>query len=200
MKKLNSGAVFVISIFATSVFGGAGASIARSSKPTSVPSKPTILCLAKGVKRVSALSAIDAITKGSSNMTFNSAAFTNSAQLNSNNTSMVQGASSVQAGTSAGSTTLNSDFLTGANLLTVGKMFSGATGDLVKKMQTSAIASSNISTQGSASTKVTGDTGSFGNSSFSQSGTVLGANVVQGPVTGSVGTVNLSGNPYSPTS
>ncbi len=204
MKNINRGAIFCIvftaSLFATTVFARTGASIARPSALRSVPSKPTILRLAKGVKRVTALSAVDAITKGSSNMSFNSAAFTNGAQLNSNNTSMVQGASSVQAGTSAGSTTLSSDLLTGANLLTVGKLFSGATGNLVKKMQTSAIASSNVSTLGSASTKITGDAGTFGNSSFSQSGTVLGATVAQGPVTGSVGTVNLSGNLYSPTS
>ncbi|MBM3631805.1 MAG: hypothetical protein FJX00_02340 [Alphaproteobacteria bacterium] len=133
-------------------------------------------------------------------MSFNSAAFTHGAQLNSNNSSMVQGASSVQAGTSAGSTVLNSDLLTGANLTTVGKMFSGATGNLVKKMQTSAIASKNISTSGSASTKVKGDAGTLGNSSFSQASTVLGATVAQGPVTGSVGTVNLTGNVSNPNS
>jgi hypothetical protein len=204
MKKLNKSAVFCIvfvtSLFAKAVFARTGASIARSSPLTSVPSKPTILPLARKVKNVTALSTIDAITKGSSNMSFDSSAFAHGAQLNSNNTSMVQGASSMQAGTSAGSTTLSSDLLTGANLLTAGKMFSGASGNLVKKMQTSAIASSNISTLGSASTKITGDAGTFGNSSFSQSGTVLGATVTQGPVTGSAGTVHLSGNPYSPTS
>ena len=204
MKNINIGAIFCIifaaSIFGTTVFARRSQYAPKSSALTSVPSKPTILCLADGVKRVTALSAVDAITKGGSNMRFNSAAFTNGAQLNVNNASTVQGASSVQAGTSAGSTTLSSDLLTGANLLTVGKMLSGATGNLVKKMQTSAIASSNISTLGSASTKITGDAGTFGNSSFSQSGTVLGANVAQGPVTGSVGTVNLAGNPYSPAS
>jgi|GEM_PF-6836440 len=204
MKNLNRGAIFCIiftpSFFATTVFASTGASIPKPSARMSIPSRGTILCLAERVKRVTALSAVDAITKGKSSMSFNSAAFTHGAQLNSNNSSMVQGASSVQAGTSAGSTVLNSDLLTGANLTTVGKMFSGATGNLVKKMQTSAIASKNISTSGSASTKVKGDAGTLGNSSFSQASTVLGATVAQGPVTGSVGTVNLTGNVSNPNS
>lgn len=106
----------------------------------------------------------------------------------------------MQAGTSAGSTTFSSDLLTGHNLITVGKAATGYDGNAIIGMQRSAIASSNTSTQGSAYTKIKGDAGTLGNSSFSQSNTVLGSTASQGPVTGSVGVVSFSGNPYTPNS
>lgn len=204
MKKYSRCAVFciafTISLVATSVFAQRASRVSRSSCLTAVPSGPTILSLASGVKKVGALSVVDAITKGSSNISLNSAAFTHGAQINSNNASMVQGASSMQAGTSAGSTTFSSDLLTGHNLITAGKAATGHEGNAIKAMQRSALASINSSTWGSAETKIKGDAGTLGNSSFSQSNTVLGSTASQGPVTGSVGVVSFSGNSYNPNS
>ena len=192
MKKYTKCAIFC-GLLAGSVFAG---NTGKLDTKFGVPSGATILPLAKGVKRVSALSAVDSITKGRSNMAFDSAAFTHSAQLNANNRSMVQGASVAQSGALAGSTTLSSNLLTGTNFLNFAKMASGNCGDVVKKMQTGAIATSNASTIGSASTIVNGAAGTFGNSTFVQEGTVLGANVVHGPVSGSIGTISAVGNPY----
>ena len=200
MKKNSKWTVFCIaftaSFFAASVFAQRTLRVSRSSPSTAVPSDPTILSLASRIKRLGALGATDAVTKGRSDMKFASEAFTHGAQIISGNASMVQGASVSQAGAHAGSTTVNSDLLTGYNLVTVGKMATGHEGNAIKGLNRSALLTANTSTQGSASTAITGQTGVLGNSTLTQTNTVLGSTVSQGPVTGSTGTMLLSGNPY----
>ena len=168
--------------FASSVFG---------VKKFSVPSSRTIIPLAKKMSNVSAISAVDSVTKGQSVVRANSEAFAQGSELSIRNASAVQGASAMQMGANAGGTSINSIGITGGNLLTIAKTISGSNGGLTTQMQSGAIASSNTSTQGKALTKITGNSGSFGNSSIDQSGTVIGATVSVGQVTGSNSGFNI---------
>ncbi len=146
---------------------------------------------------ISATSAVDSLTSAKSKVLIDSGAFANGSELTSTNNSSLQGASIQQMGVNAGQSTINSAYLTGGNLTTVGKMMSGATGGLQRQMLTGAVLSNNSSTVGKALTSIMGNAGAIGNSTIGQTNTTLGANLALGQVNGPVTTVNLSGNPYS---
>ena len=187
--------LFVASFLPHSVFAVSG-----PRGQSSVPSKRTIVPLSKLTRPVTALSAVDSVTKGSSKMVYDPFSFAQGAQINSSNVNNIQGASTAQAGASAGSTVIRSFGLTGNNLVNVAKATSGACGDLATTLQTSAIASANTSTRGVASTKIVGAAGTLGNSSFSQNNTTIGATSTIGMVSGPANVIEFEGNLMNPNS
>jgi hypothetical protein len=157
---------------------------------------PPIARLTRKMIPISATSAVDSLTSAKSNVRIDSGGFGHGAELTSTNNASTQGANIQQMGVSAGQSTINSAYLTGGNLTTVGKMMSGATGGLQRQMLTGAVLSNSSSTVGKALTSITGNGGNIGNSTIGQTNTTLGANLALGPVTGPSTMVNLSGNPY----